>query len=72
MTTGHRTTVTSSVLGSVAYSEHAVLEVEFRNGALYRYFAVPRSVFDGLLAAESKGSWFNRHVRERFRYQRLS
>lgn len=72
MIAGQRTPITSSVLSSVAYSDHAVLEVEFRNGALYRYFAVPRSVFAALLAADSKGSWFNRHVRNRFRYQRLN
>lgn len=64
--------MTSSLLASIAYSEQAVLEIEFRNGALYRYFAVPHSVVAQLLAADSKGSWFNRHVRNRFRYQRLS
>lgn len=72
MSTGRRTPVTSSLLSSIAYSEQAVLEIEFRNGALYRYFAVPHSVVAELLAADSKGSWFNRHVRNRFRYQRLS
>lgn len=72
MSTRQRAPVTSSLLASIAYSEQAVLEIEFRNGALYRYFAVPHSVVAQLLAADSKGSWFNRHVRNRFRYQRLS
>jgi hypothetical protein len=67
-----RTAVESSVLSSVAYSTAATLELEFRSGAIYRYFAVPPAVFEHLIAAESKGAYFNRHVRDRFRYQRLA
>jgi hypothetical protein len=67
-----RTPVDSSLLCSVAYSIHATLELELRSGAVYRYFGVPRSVFEGLLAADSKGAYFNRHVRSRFPYQRLA
>jgi len=67
-----RTTVESSVLSSVGYSIDATLDLEFRTGAIYRYFAVPRPVFEELIAAESKGTYFNRHVRDSFRYQRLA
>ena len=69
---GARTAVESSVLSSVGYSTDASLELEFRSGAIYRYFAVPRPVFEELIAAESKGVYFNRYVRDRFRYQRLA
>ena len=65
-------TVQSSLLTAVAYSTDATLELQFRRGAIYRYFAVPPAVFQGLISAESKGLYFNRYVRDRFRYQRLA
>ncbi len=62
----------SSVLARMTYSRHATLELTFRSGAIYRYVAVPRPVVDGLIAAESKGTYFNTHVRNCFRSQRLA
>ena len=67
-----RTSVVSSMLASVAYSIDAPLDLEFHSGATYRYFAVPQAVFQGLIAAESKGAYFNRNLRSRFPYQRLA
>jgi len=67
-----RTPVESSLLTAVTYSTDQTLQLEFRSGAVYRYFAVPPTVFHALIAAESKGAYFNRNVRSRFRYQRLS
>jgi len=67
-----RTTVDSSVLLSVAYSSDSTLELVFTSGAVYHYFSVPRVVLDGLLAAVSKGAYFNRNVRARFRHQRVA
>jgi hypothetical protein len=65
--------VDSSLLRSVAYStDDQTLDLEFRSGIAYRYFYVPATVVDGLLAAESKGSYFNRYVRDRFCYQKQS
>jgi hypothetical protein len=59
------------LLASIEYSVHATLDLELRSGALYRYFAVPRAVFEGLLAAESKGAYFNLTIKDRFPYKRL-
>ena len=67
-----RMAVASSLLSSMGYSTEATLELTFRSGAIYRYFAVPHADFQALIAAESKGAYFNRHVRSRFRYQRLA
>jgi hypothetical protein len=33
---------------------------------------VPRTVFEDLLAAASTGTYFNRHIRDDFPYQRVS
>jgi hypothetical protein len=64
-----RAPVDSTSLASVGYSpEHSVLEVEFRNGRIYRYFTVPAKVYEQLMAAESKGSFVNRFIRDVFPY----
>lgn len=61
--------VDSSLLVSAAYiGSESVLDLELVNGAIYRYFAVPATIYQDLLAADSKGSYFNRHIRGRFHY----
>jgi len=61
--------VDSSLLASAGYDAgESVLQLEFRDGAIYRYFAVPAAVYDDLLAADSKGSYFNKQIRGRFLY----
>jgi hypothetical protein len=69
MASAQRRSLDSSLLASARYSEEATLDIEFHSGATYRYFAVPRSIFDSLLSAESKGAFFNRHIRNRFHSQ---
>ena len=67
-----RRPVDSSVIASVGYDDAvALLDVEFVSGEVYRYFAVPRSVHEGLLAAPSKGRFFQQHIRDRYPTQRL-
>jgi hypothetical protein len=67
-----RTAVESSLLSAIGYSINATLDLEFRNGAIYRYFAVPQAVFEQLIAAQSKGACFNRIIRNHFPYRRLA
>lgn len=63
----------STSLKSITYdSTTAILEVEFHNRWVYEYYDVPREVVDGLLAAESKGGYFNAKIRSSFRYRRIS
>lgn len=64
------TLVESSLLSSIGYSTDQTLELKFRSGVTYRYFAVPEMVVKAFIDAESKGGYFNRHVRDRFPYQR--
>lgn len=63
--------VESSLLSSVEYWSDQTLELKFRSGVIYRYFTVPAAVVEGFIAAESKGAYFNRHLRNSFPYQRL-
>ena len=67
------TAVESSTLAALAYDEnHEVLQLEFRSRAIYRYFGVPAPVYEALLAASSKGKYFNRAIRGIFPYSRAS
>jgi hypothetical protein len=61
--------VESATLRAVAYDEgRGILQVEFRTRAIYHYFGVPAAVYETLLGAPSKGSYFNRAIRGRFPY----
>ena len=68
----NRVPVTSSSVASVGYSDDtSTLELGYRNGSVYQYFAVPRSVFEALLAAASKGAFVSGWVRGRYPYRRV-
>lgn len=68
-----RVSVVSSDLASVGYERTSLtLEIEFQNGAIYQYFDVPEHVHDGLMAAPSKGRYFNAHIKGVFQYQKIS
>jgi hypothetical protein len=66
-----RIPVDSSLIRSVTYGADATLTVRFHSGAVYRYFTVPHRILEALLAAPSKGAYFNRHIREEFPSQRV-
>lgn len=67
-----RVQVSSTNLRSVGYDATAMLlEIEFLNGAIYEYSAVPLTVYEGLMAADSKGSFFHENVRSSYRYRQL-
>jgi len=66
-------TVQSTLLASAHYdSERQHLTVVFRDGGRYRFLHVPSHCYQQLLAAASKGLYFNRNIRNCFPYQRLS
>ena len=60
--------VDSSWIGSVTYAADATLIVRFRRGTVYRYVTVPRAIFEGFLAAPSKGAYFTHRIRNAFPY----
>ena len=64
--------VQSTTLTTVAYDPTGqMLQLEFPSRAVYCYFGVPPGVYQDLMAADSKGSYFNRNIRGRFPYHRL-
>ena len=67
------TPVDSTTLASIAYDPALqVLHLRFRTSTVYCYFGVPQDVYDGLKAADSQGAYFNRNIRTRFPYRKLS
>ena len=65
--------VESTTLTTVAYdADRKLLQLGFRDQAVYRYFDVPIDVHENLLRASSKGSYFNRFIRGRFAHARVS
>ena len=59
--------VESYVVARVRYDAEArTLDIEFRSGKIYRYCDVRTATYDEFVAAESKGQFFNAHIRDRF------
>jgi hypothetical protein len=66
------TPVESSALQAAAYAQgQALLYLLFGSGELYRYFDFPGWQYQEFLAADSKGRYFGRNIRGRFRYERM-
>jgi len=64
--------VISAVLRWVRYDvASATLEIAFRSGAVYRYRFVPTTDALALLRADSKGHFFNAHIRRHYVGERL-
>jgi hypothetical protein len=62
-----RAPVTSSSVASVGYdATRFELEIEFRNGRVYRYLQVPAAAYRLLLQAPSIGEYVNTVIKPRF------
>ena len=63
-----RQSVQSSAIAKVGYSKRRhILEIEFVNGAVYRYFDIPFSVHRDLMSAESKARFYDSKIRKHYR-----
>ena len=64
--------VQSSALATVGYSKRRhILEIEFVNGAVYRYLDVPPSVYRDLVSAESKTRYYDWNIKRNYRSFRV-
>jgi len=62
----------STSLAQANYDDRlSLLRIQFRDGTIYNYTSVPQSLFRALLAAPSKGLFFNRHIRDHFPHGRV-
>jgi len=63
----------STVIRRVDYApERRELTVEFVTGRRYLYLDVPIAEVTGMRAAFSKGAYFNRRIRDRYKFLELS
>jgi len=66
--TEERASLDSTTLAAATYDGRGRLELDFRDGTRYTYSGVTPDMYRDLLGADSKGSFFNRHIRGRFPY----
>jgi len=60
--------VQSTAIAKIGYSKRRhILEIEFVNGAVYRYLDVPLSVYRDLISAESKARFYDSNIRRHYR-----
>ena len=69
-----REAVESEVLRSVGYDpSNRILEIEFTNDSIYRYFDVPPELHFDLMRATSHGAFFADRIRDAgFDYERIT
>lgn len=61
--------VSSKAINAIGYDPQTkVLKITFKKGKVYRFCHVPQSVFDGLTKTYSKGAYYNRHIKGKYRY----
>ncbi len=67
------TTVDSSMIHAVGYDEKTrTLEVVFNSGKTYVYEGVEPEIYEGLMAADSKGQYMNAFIIDMYPYHQLS
>ena len=64
-----RTPLNSTSVKSAGYAE-GILEIEFQDGSVYRYFKVPSEVAQSFMASESKGHHFVTFIRGHYEFEK--
>src|SRR5437867_3887706 len=63
-----RQRVESTAIAKVGYSKRRhILEIEFVNGAVYRYLDVPPAIYRGFMSAGSKAQFYDFNVKGHYR-----
>jgi hypothetical protein len=70
----HRSTVDPTLAARQYWATPVLhrLEVEFHNGERYLFFRVPLSRYQQFMDSESKGTYFNRYIRNCFAFKHLT
>ena len=67
-----RERISSNAIASIGYSKRRhILEIEFANGAIYRYLEVAPSVYRDLIAAESKTRYYDANIKGNYQSVRV-
>jgi hypothetical protein len=63
----------STVIRAYDYDAEAqVLTITFVTGRTYVYFAVPSEAYDDFATAFSKGTFFNKYIRDAYQYREIT
>lgn len=62
--------VSSSNISSIGY-EGTTLYVRFNSGALYAYYNVPPTAYNGLMSASSHGKYLAAYIKGSYNYQQI-
>lgn len=72
MSETQRQRITSSDIASIGYDATTeTLEIEFHATGVYRYFSVPKPVYDSLLATPSPGKYFLQHIKGKYAWEKI-
>jgi hypothetical protein len=67
-----RQPVTSSDIATAGYDDATqTLEIEFHATGIYRYFSVPKEIFDSLLSTPSPGKFFLQNIKGKFAWEKI-
>ncbi|NJN90605.1 MAG: KTSC domain-containing protein [Leptolyngbyaceae cyanobacterium SL_5_14] len=59
--------VSSSAISEVGYDESTQqMKIKFKQGKIYDFCQVPEYIFQGLLAASSKGAYYNSYIKDKY------
>ena len=59
--------VNSSAISAIGYDQSTQrMRITFTKGDSYDFCGVPYHVYEGLLSASSKGTYYNDHIRDRY------
>lgn len=66
--------VISSDIKAIGYNpKKSLLVIDFKNNRRYSYTPITQEIFNNLMASESKGQYFNQHIKnkEGIHYEQL-
>jgi len=67
-----REPIVSKAIASIGYSKRLhILEIEFLNGAIYRYFEVAPLVYRDLISTDSKAHYYDANIKGNYRSLRI-
>lgn len=62
----------SSVIKEMEYDKTKnILRIGFVSGMIYDYLDVPEEIFSAMRSAQSKGTFFNEHIKPHYSFRRI-
>ena len=62
----------STVISAFHYDgKRQVLQIVFTSGTVYEYLDVPETKYNAMKASFSKGIYFNQHIKEHYKFNKI-